>query len=430
MTEIIILFASFFIMVFIRVPVAYALALASLLVIIYEGLNPVLFVQQMFHGLNSFPLLAVPFFLLAGQLLNSGQITERLLRLSQALVGHIRGGLAHINVVVSMLFAGMSGSSTADTAGVGSVLIPAMIKRGYDRRFTIALTAASSTMGVIIPPSILMVIYGAMGGVSIGGLFLAGAIPGAIVGLSQMVYSYYAAIRNNYPAENRASLKELGSATKAGILPLMVPIIIVGGVLTGKFTATESGMIATVYVLFLIYGIYKTMSIRRLPNILMETAVIYSQPLLAVAAATIFGWLLAYFEAPEAIAGLAGDMINSATLTVLFIAIVFVVVGTFMDAVPAIIIFLPIVDHMVQVSGANAIHTGLVVIMTLALGLITPPYGLCLLLACVLGKEPVTRVMGQMMVFYCLFAVVILIIILFPEISLWLPRLVMPKFVN
>lgn len=430
MNPVAILFLSFFAMVAIRVPVAYALALSSLLIIYLEGLNPVLFVQQMFHGLNSFPLLAVPFFLLAGQLLNSGQITDRLIRLSQALVGHIRGGLAHINIVVSMLFAGMSGSSTADTAGVGSVLIPAMIKRGYDKRFTIALTAASSTMGVIIPPSILMVIYGAMGNVSIGGLFLAGAIPGAIVGLSQMIYSYYTAIRNDYPAESRSSLRELGSATKSGILPLFVPVIILGGVLTGKFTATEAGMIATVYVLILIFGAYRSLSLRKLPQVLVNTSILYSQPLTAVAAATIFGWLLAYFEAPETVAGLAGGLVDSSTLTVMFIAIVFVVLGTFMDAVPAIIIFLPIVSHLVEVSGASAIHTGLVVIMTLALGLITPPYGLCLLIACVLGKEPVTRVMAQMMVFYGLFVVVIAIIIVFPDISLFLPRLVMPRFVH
>ncbi len=430
MTQILILFVSFFAMVAIRVPVAYSLALSSLLVIAIEGLNPVTFVQQMFHGLNSFPLLAVPFFLLAGQLLNSGYITDRLIRLAQALVGHIRGGLAHINIVVSMIFAGMSGSSTADTAGVGTVLIPAMVKRGYDHKFTIALTAASSTMGVIIPPSILMVIYGAMGNVSIGGLFLAGAIPGAIVGFSQMLYSYYAAVRHGYPAEGRASLHELGAAAKGGVLPLMVPIIIVGGVLTGKFTATEAGMIATVYVMILIFGVYRSLNIRKLPEVLMNTAVIYSQPLLAVAAATIFGWLLAFFQAPEAVAELAGGIVDSSMLTVMFIAVVFVVVGTFMDAVPAIIIFLPIVDHLVTVSGASAIHTGLVVVMTLALGLITPPYGLCLLIACVLGKTPVTSVMRQMMVFYALFVVVIVLIIVFPEISLWLPRLVMPKFVH
>ena len=221
-----------------------------------------------------------------------------------------------------------------------------------------------------------------------------------------------------------------GPRRRAGVLPLMVPIIIVGGVLTGKFTATEAGMIATVYVMILIFGVYRSLNIRKLPEVLMNTAVIYSQPLLAVAAATIFGWLLAFFEAPEAVAELAGGIVDSSTLTVMFIAVVFVVVGTFMDAVPAIIIFLPIVDHLVTVSGASAIHTGLVVVMTLALGLITPPYGLCLLIACVLGKTPVTSVMKQMMVFYALFVVVIVLIIVFPEISLWLPRLVMPKFVH
>jgi tripartite ATP-independent transporter DctM subunit len=430
MTPLLVLFLSFAGLVVIRVPVAYALALSSLLTTYVADLRPTLVVQQMFQGLNSFTLLAVPFFLLSGQLLNSGQITDRLIRLAQAMVGHIRGGLAHINVVVSMIFAGMSGSSTADTAGVGSVLIPAMVKRGFDKRFTIALTAASSTMGVIIPPSILMIIYGAMGGVSIGGLFLAGAIPGAIIGLVQMLYSYYYAVRHGYPAESRASLGELYRAGKAGFFPMLVPVIIIGGVLSGEFTATEAGMVATVYVLILIFVVYRSSPLRELPDVLMNAAVLYSQPLLAVAAATVFGWLLAFFEAPQQIADLAGGITHSSTLTLLFVAVVFVVFGTFMDAVPAIIIFMPIVDHLVQVSGANAIHMGLVVVMTLAMGLITPPYGLCLLLACVLGGVRVSMVMRQMLVFYALFTVVLLAIILFPGISLYLPRLVMPQFVH
>ena len=430
MNPVALLFVSFLGLVVIRVPVAYALVLSSLLVAGIEGLRPTLVVQQMFQGLNSFTLLAVPFFLLAGQLLNTGLITDRLIRLAQALVGHIRGGLAHINVVVSMIFAGMSGSSTADTAGVGSVLIPAMIKRGFDKNFTIAVTAASSTMGSIIPPSIMMIIYGAMGGVSIGGLFLAGAIPGAFVGLAQMAYCYYYAVRKAYPAEGRASAGELWGAFKAGFLPLLVPVIIIGGVLSGKFTATEAGMIATVYVLILIFAVYHSSKLTRLPTVLAEAAVLYSQPLLAVAAATLFGWLLAYFQAPQAIGELASGVTGSPTLTVLTIAAIFIVVGTFMDAIPAIIIFMPIVTHLVEVSGANPLHTGLVVVMTLAMGLITPPYGLCLLLACSIGRERVSRVMPQMFVFYALFLAVILLIILFPSISLFLPRLVMPQFVG
>jgi len=428
MNPVALLFLSFAALIVIRVPVAYSLALSCLVVIHAEGLRPSLVVQQMFQGLNSFTLLAVPFFLLCGQLLNSGLITDRLVRLAQAVVGHIRGGLAHINIVVSMIFAGMSGSSTADTAGVGSIMIPAMVGRGFDKKFTIALTAASSTMGVIIPPSILMIVYGAMGGVSIGGLFLAGAIPGALVGLAQMVYSYYYAWRHDYPAERRATLGAFWSAWKAAFLPLLVPVIIIGGVLSGEFTATEAGMVATVYVLILMFVVYRSSRLAELPTVLANAAVLYSQPLLAVAGATVFGWLLAFFEAPQAIGELAVGLTDSATLTVLAIALIFIAVGTFMDAIPAIIIFMPIIDHLVTVSGAHPIHVGLVVVMTLAMGLITPPYGLCLLLSCAIGRERVSRVMPQMFVFYGLFLVVLLLIILFPGISLFLPRLVMPQF--
>ncbi|MCF3935219.1 TRAP transporter large permease [Acuticoccus sp. M5D2P5] len=430
MNPIAILFITFFVMIAIRVPVAYSLGLASLFVIFLEGLKPSLVVQQMFQGLNSFTLLAVPFFLLAGQLLNTGMITERLMRLSQVLVGHIRGGVAHINVVVSMIFAGMSGSSTADTAGVGSVIIPSMIRNGFDRNFTAALTAASSTMGSIIPPSIMMVVYGAQGGVSIGGLFLAGAIPGILIGLSQMVYVYIYALRHDVPAEPFPTLKEALGAIRGGFFPLLVPVIIIGGVMTGKFTATESGMVATVYVMVLMYLIYRSAKFRNLPHILSEAAVLYSQPLLAVATATVFGWLLAYYQAPQAIAGLVGGLTDSVTMTLIGIMILFLILGTFMDAIPAIIIFLPIVSELVEQSGANGIHAGIVVIMTLALGLCTPPYGLCLLLSCSIAKIPVIKAMPQMFVFYSFFIAVILLIVFVPSIALFLPRLVMPQFVN
>jgi tripartite ATP-independent transporter DctM subunit len=430
MSPVAILFLTFFGLVALRVPIAHSLALSSALVIWLVGLSFDLIAQQMFHGLNSFTLLAVPFFLLAGQLLNAGMITDRLVRLGYALVGWVRGGLAHINVVVSMIFAGMSGSSTADTAGVGAVMIPAMVKRGFDRRFTVAVTAASSTMGVIIPPSIMMVIYGAAGGVSIGGLFLAGAIPGLIIGLTQMAYCYYYAVKHDIPAEQRASLVELGAALKGGFLPLMVPVIIIGGVLTGKFTATEAGMIACVYTLVLIFGVFRSANWRAMPKVLADAVTIYSQPLLAVSAAMVFGWLLAYFDGPAQIAELSGPIAKDPTLTLLFILLLFIVLGTFMDAIPAIIIFMPIVEELVKSSGVNEIHAGLVVVMTLALGLITPPYGLCLLLACVIGGIRVADVMGQMVVFYALFLAVVLMIIFVPEIALFLPRLVMPQFVN
>jgi tripartite ATP-independent transporter DctM subunit len=402
------LFIVFFALIALRVPVAYSLALSSLVIILQEGLRADL----------------------AGQLLNTGLITDRLMRLAEVMVGWIRGGLAHINVMVSMIFAGMSGSSTADTAGVGSVIIPAMYRRGYSRHFTVAITAASSVMGVIIPPSILMVVYGAQGGVSIGGLFLAGAIPGALLGLAMMAYAYVYALRKGMPAENRPTVREFGTAWKEGILPLLVPVIIIGGVLSGEFTATEAGMVATVYVLFLMLVVYRSASVTALPRILADAAVLYSQPLLAVAAASVFGWLLAYYQAPQMIAGLAGGMTESRIMTLIGIMVVFIIVGTFMDAIPAIIIFMPIVTQLVGDSGANPIHAGIVVVMTLALGLITPPYGLCLLLAAAIGRVPVVRVLPHILAFYVIIVAVILVIIVFPEIALILPRLVMPQFVG
>ncbi len=427
MNPLLLLFVSFAAIAIIRVPIAYALVLSSLVTGLYVGLNPALVVQQMFQGLNSFTLMALPFFLLAGQLMNSGNITDRLIRLAQAMVGHIRGGLAHISVVVSMIFAGMSGSSVAETAGVGALMIPAMKQKNFDGRFAVALIASASTMGVIIPPSITMIVYGAMGNVSIGGLFLAGAVPGLLVGLAQMGFCYFYALRNGIEAETRASGKELVAGARHAFLPLMIPVIIVGGVVSGVFTATEAGMVATIYALILITVVYRNMRLRDLPSVFVESAILYSQPLLAVAAATVFGWLLAYFQAPQQIADLAGGIVDSPTLTVLFVALIFLVVGTFMDAIPAIIIFMPVVTKLAQTSGADPIHMGIVVIMSLAMGLVTPPYGLCLMIASSIGKVKIQSVMPIMFVFYALFLSILVLVAVFPSIALFLPDHLMAR---
>jgi tripartite ATP-independent transporter DctM subunit len=426
LNPLLLLFLSFAAIAVIRVPIAYALVLSSLVTTLYVGLSPALVVQQMFQGLNSFTLMALPFFLLAGQLMNSGNITDRLVRLAQAMVGHIRGGLAHISVVVSMIFAGMSGSSVAETAGVGALMIPAMKQKNYDSRFAVALIASASTMGVIIPPSITMIVYGAMGNVSIGALFLAGAIPGLLVGVSQMGFCYYYARRNGIEAETRTSGREFVDGARHAFLPLMIPVIIVGGVVSGVFTATEAGMVATIYALFLIMLVYRKMPLRDLPSVFVESAVLYSQPLLAVAAATVFGWLLAYFQAPEAIANLAGGIVDSPTLTVVFVALIFLIVGTFMDAIPAIIIFMPVVAKLVEASGADPIHMGIIVIMSLAMGLVTPPYGLCLMIASSIGKVKMNSVMPIMFVFYTLFLSILVLVAVFPSVALFLPDQLMP----
>ncbi|BCV24599.1 TRAP transporter large permease [Gelria sp. Kuro-4] len=422
------LFGSFLVLILLRVPVSFALGLASLLTAFAGKISPTMVIQQTYRGLDSFPLLAVPFFLLVGQLMNDNGVTDRLIKFSNALVGHIKGGLGHVNIVVSMIFAGLSGSSQADTAGIGSVLIPAMIREGYDRPFSVAVTAASSTMGVIIPPSIMMIIYGAMGGVSIGALFLAGAIPGVLIGLGQMALTYYFAIKRGYPAGKRATLKQFGGAFREAALPLAIPVILIGGITSGVFTPTEASMITAVYSLALGF-LYRSVNLKQLPKVFKETVLLYSLTLICVGTATSFGWLMAYLKAPELILDLVAPVASNPTIILLIVMALFLIVGCLIDAVPAIIIFLPLLNKLGAAAGINPIHMGIVVVMTLSLGLVTPPYGVCLLLASRIGGMTVRDSFVAILPFVWLFMVTIVLIILVPQISLFLPSLFMPQAV-
>ena len=294
-----ILFPMFGVLVLLRIPVAFALGLACVPVFMLDPrLTPFLLMNEMFKSYNAFVLLAVPFFLMAANIMNSAGITDRLVRLSQALVGHLPGGLGHINVVVSMLFAGISGSSTADAAGIGSLLIPQMKKQGFSPSFTVSVTACSSVMGVIIPPSILMVVWGGLMTVSIGGLFLAGVIPGILVAVSQMLTVYVYAKIYNYPIYSRSTFKEAVIAIAQAILPLMTPLIIVGGIVGGLFTPTEASAIAVFYSLILGLVIYHTVKLKDVPKLLYESARFAAISLFCVGTASAFGWLLAYYKIP------------------------------------------------------------------------------------------------------------------------------------
>ena len=294
-----ILFAVFFGLILLRVPVAFALILSSLLVILLEGLPPNLIALRIFEGLTPFPILAIPLFYTLGLLCNSAGFTERIMVLARALVGRIRAGLAMVNIVASMLFAGISGSSTADTAGIGSVLMPQMLKAGYSRPFTVAITACSSTMGNIIPPSILMVIYGAFGNVSIGMLFLGGFIPGLLLGFGQMALVYYLARRFDFGLDDTSEERpRLWRALGTGALPMGVPLVIIGGIVGGVFTPTESAAIAIFYVLVLSTLVYRELSLRSLGRLLREGGRFVALPLIMTAAAAVFAWLLAYYRVP------------------------------------------------------------------------------------------------------------------------------------
>lgn len=426
-----IMFSVFAVLIVLRVPVAFALGLACVpIFILDERLTPFLLMNEMFKSYNAFVLLAVPFFLMAANVMNTAGITDRLITLSRAMVGHLPGGLGHINVVVSMLFAGISGSSTADAAGIGSLLIPQMKKQGYSTSFTVAITACSSVMGVIIPPSILMVVWGGLMTVSIGGLFLAGVIPGVLIATSLMATVWIYAKLYDYPIYARATLKEFVLAVLQGLVPLMTPLIIVGGIVGGFFTPTEASVIAVLYAILIGTVVYRSISLRRLHQVLYDSARFAAISLFCIGTASAFGWLLAYFQIPKVMVAQIADWGLGLTGTGMMTAAAFLVIGMFIDAIPAIIILGTVLWPVTEAVGMHPIHFAIIGVISLAFGLVTPPYGLCLLIACALGEIKVLQALRDVAIILLPMLGVLLFVILFPEAILALPRWLMPRFVN
>lgn len=425
-----ILFGTFIVLVVLRVPVAFALGLAVAPVfLIEERLTPILLLREMFKSYNAFVLLAVPFFLLAANLMNAAGITDRLINLARAAVGHLPGGLGHVNVVVSMLFAGISGSSTADAAGIGKLLIPQMKRQGYDASFAVAITACSSVMGVIIPPSILMVVWGGLMSVSIGGLFLAGIVPGVLIAGSQMLIVYIYAKRRGYPVYARSTLLELVSAVLSALLALMTPIIIVGGVVGGLFTPTEASVVAVIYSLILGTVIYRSVPLWELPRVFYDSARFAAISLFCIGTASAFGWVLAYFRIPTAMVDLLASWGFGAVGTGILIALAFLVIGMFIDAIPAIIILGTVLFPVAESVGIHPIHFAIIGVISLAFGLVTPPYGLCLLIATAIGELRLVQALRDVAVILLPMLGVLLLVIFFPELILAIPRWLMPRFV-
>ena len=429
-TVALIMFGVFGALIIVRVPVSFALGLACVPVFFLDPrLTPMLLLNEMWKSYDAFILLAVPFFLLAANLMNSAGITERLVNLSRAMVGHLPGGLGHINVMVSMLFAGISGSSTADSAGIGSLLIPAMKKQGYDASFAVSITATSSVMGVIIPPSIMMIVWGGLMSVSIGGLFLAGLIPGVLIGLSQMVTVLVYAKLRNYPIYARASVSEFFSALGKALLALLSPAIIVGGIVGGLFTPTEASVVAVLYSGFLGLVVYRSITPRGLPMVMYDSARFAAISLFCIGTASAFGWLLAYYKIPKLIvasmAGVGAGPIGTAML----ISLAFLIIGLFIDAIPAIIILGTILQPLAEHAGINPIHFAIIGVISLAFGLVTPPYGLCLLISAAIGGVKVKDVLKDVGIILVPMLLILLLVILFPDLILWLPRYFLPKFV-
>jgi len=423
-----IMFVSFLLLIILRVPVSFALCFSVIPILFVESnVTPVMMLQRMMTQYGSFILLAIPFFLLAANLMNASGVTSRLIRLSRSIVGFLPGGLAHVNVVVSMIFAGISGSSNAEAAGIGSIIIPAMIKEGYDKRFTVALTACSAVMGVIIPPSIMMVVWGGVMDTSVGALFLAGIIPGIMIGVSQMVLVLIFSIKRRYSTTVTFSFKELKISLKQSVLALLTPIIIIGGIVSGFVTPTEAALIAVLYALLLSLIVYKTISLRKLSEIFLETGMFAAIIIFAVGAASIFGWVLAYYKIPSLVLGVIEHITDSPTLVLFIIVGIFLVVGTFLDAIPAIVIITPLLKPMAENVGINPIHFAIVGIISLAYGLITPPYGLCLLITSDIAGINCMEAMKEVGVFLLAMLLVLVLVIMFPNISLFLPKMFYPN---
>ena len=426
-----IMFPVFGVLVLLRVPVAFALGLACVPVFMIEDrLTPYLLMNEMYKSYNAFVLLAVPFFLLAANIMNQAGITDRLVRLSRALVGHLPGGLGHINVVVSMLFAGISGSSTADAAGIGSLLIPQMKKQGFSPSFSVSITACSSVMGVIIPPSILMVVWGGLMTVSIGGLFLVGVIPGILVAASQMITVYIYAKIYGYPIYSRSTIKEAALAIFFAIPPLMTPLIIVGGIVAGFFTPTEASAIAVMYSLALgVFG-YRSIKGRDIPKVFYDSARFAAISLFCIGTASAFGWLLAYYKIPFAIVEFLKPFGVGPVSTGLIVAGAFLFIGMFIDAIPAIIILGTVLWPLGEFAGMHPIHFAIIGVISLAFGLVTPPYGLCLLIACSVGEIKVLEALKDVGIILLPMLLVLMIVIFLPELILWLPRAFMPSYIG
>ncbi len=422
-----ILVGGFLFLVILRVPVAFALGIATIPIVVMDiRLTPFIILDRMFQSYNSFILLAVPFFLLAANLMNSGKITAKLIDLARVLTGWMPGGLGHVNVAVSMLFAGISGSSTADAAGCGKILIPAMIKEGYDTRFAIAITACSSVMGVIIPPSILMVVWGGVMQISVGALFLAGAIPGLMIGGALMATVYAYAKVYDYPIAIRPTFAQFWTAFKGAALALLTPILVIGGIVGGIVTPTESAIIAAGYALILGVFVYRTVTIKDLGHIFYDTGRFASISLFAIGTASAFGWMLAFYNVPRLIVETLTANEFGMIGTALVIAALFLFFGLFIDAIPTIIILGTVLFPVATAADIHPIAFAIIGIISLAFGLVTPPYGLCLLISAAIGGMNVVNVMRDVCIILAPMILILMLVILFPEIALWLPRTLMP----
>jgi C4-dicarboxylate transporter DctM subunit len=419
-----VVFGVFVLLLALNMPVAFGLGIASVAGLLYQGQLPLnTLVTRMFVGVDSFTLLAIPFFIAAGEIMNACGITKRIVDFSGTLVGHIRGGLAHVTIVANMFFAGISGSATADASAIGSMLIPAMIKDGFDPDYAVAVNASASTMGPIIPPSILMVIYGSIANVSIAALFLGGFVPGVMIGLALMVIAYVVAIRRGYSARPRASWADVWRAFKAASLALIMPLIILGGILSGIFTPTEAGVVAVVYAIGVGCFVYKTITLRQLGDLLVRAAVTTTICLFVIAMASGFAWLLAWEGFGTSVINLLLKVTHNPQAMVFLVLGFILVLGLFFEGIPVLVIFAPILVPVMSRLHVDLVYFGVVLVISILIGSVTPPVGILTYICCAIARITVAQVFWIIWPFVAAMVAMLGVVTYFPRLIMFIPSM-------
>lgn len=420
---IIILLGSFAVMVAAKVPITFSLAVSSVITAIYLKVPLVSIFLLMVKGVNSFSLLAIPFFIIAGEMIGQGGIARRLVDFANVIVGRMRGGLAMVNVLDSTFFGGISGSAVADVSSLGTIMIPMMVEKGYDKDFSVALTVTSACQGLLIPPSHNMIIYSvAAGGVSVGALFLGGLVPGLTLGLAFAVLSYIVAIKRNYPKEKKVTFREALKITWNSLLGLATAVIIIGGVLSGVFTATESAAVACIYAFIITFFVYKEIPLKAFSGILFNALKTLAMVMSLIASASAFGWLLAYLKVPALATTALLSVTQNKYILLLLINFLLLGLGCIMDMAPLILIVTPILLPVMTSMGVDPVHFGVMLILNLAIGLCTPPVGSALFVGCAVGKISIEKATKGLLPFYVAMVIVLILITFIPELVLFLPR--------
>ena len=419
------LFGGWFALLLAGMPVGFTLIVASLAFMLYDGQGLNFAAQRMVAGLNSFPLLAIPFFILTAQLMNTSGVTDRIFGFAKALVGHVAGGLAHVNILASLMFSGMSGSAVADAAGLGQLEIRAMRNAGYDQRFAGSITAASAIIGPLVPPSIPLVVYGVIANTSIGGLFLGGIVPGLMCTAALMIMVCILARLRNYPREQKATVRQMGRSFLSAIVPLMTPIIIIGGIFVGIFSPTEAAVVAAIYALFLGTVVYRELTWSKLVVVLRETVNHTAAVGLLMMGVSLFGYVIARHQVPQQVAAFFLDFSDSPLTFLIIVNLMLLALGTFIEALAILLLIVPVLVPAAVSYGIDPVHFGVLVVMNLMIGILTPPMGVALFVVSKVANIPFGSLAVGIIPFLIPLLVVLALITFFPALVTFVPSLVM-----